>query len=379
MPSSRLETLRRKELASTLVWVAWALAVVITAFSNVEVFLLYALAWVLTAIWVGVDAGLRDMNRLGWTLLTLVTGPLGFLLYYLSRQPAPVVCSHCGAAKPNDPHPCPVCGHAALAVRAYVAIGRLYEALGNSLVRAPAEQAKETAKNISFALAAAVVVGLLLLNSYMPHESLRSLIYVIWVISAAAYWVIIAWWVYLDSAWRKMDGVPWAALTLATNVVGLVTYLVIRHPDPRVCADCGASVPTGHKYCPFCGSEAELMCPHCQATVKPGWRFCAVCAARLTPGDEPTMRREAGNSGITITGSVLDALEGTPIVGARVEIDARSEAVCVFTDSLGKFRIAGLDQRPYVLAASAEGYLPQAKAYSPGGSTRNVLFALYFR
>ena len=190
--------------------------------------------------------------------------------------------------------------------------------------------------------------------------------------------MLVAWWVYLDSAWRRMDGVPWAVLTLVTNVVGLVTYLVIRYPDPRSCVSCGASIPTGLKFCPFCGSEAEAMCPHCQAPIKPGWQFCPVCAARLTPSESAIEDAPGVTSGVTISGSVLDAVEQTPIAGARVEIDSVAGGTPVTTDSLGRFELSVPDQRPYVLVASREGYTSQARPYSPGTKdARHVRFALH--
>lgn len=385
MPSNELEMLRRKELIGTLAWLAWALAVVVALVlddilvSDDTSLICYFVAWVLTTIWVAMDAGLRRMGRFGWTLLTLVAGPAGFGLYYYVRKSVPPVCSRCGSLRAAASLACPACGHASVLDRARGALLGIYIGLGNSLVRGPVDTARETAKHVSFALGAFVVIGLYLVSAPGLLGAARTPFAVIWALSTAAYWVLVAWWVYLDSSWRRMDGVPWAVLTLVTNVVGLVTYLVIRYPDPRSCPGCRSSIPTGQKYCPFCGAEAEPMCPHCQSPTKPGWQFCAVCAARLTPvaSENAESSREPTASGITITGSVLDAVEATPITGARVQIDAMGDTVFVTTDSLGRFSLSGLEQRPLVLVASANGYLPQAKAYSPGETPRNLCFGLY--
>lgn len=382
MPISDLAHLRRRERVGTLAWTAFGLGVLvdIADIDGILRFFCYFAAWILTAVWVEFDADSRCRRRFGWTFLTLLTGPLGFALYYLTRKPVPAVCSRCGTTVGDPAQACPTCGYATLPGRARFALTGVYTSLGNSLVRSPVEQAKETAKHISFALAAVSVIGALLLSTAVYRGFQGGIVAAIWVLSLASYWVLVAWWVYLDSTWRKMDGVPWAVLTLVTNVVGLVTYLVIRHPDPRVCVSCGASIPIGHKYCPFCGSEAESMCPHCQAAVKPGWQFCPVCAARLAPvaTDAPgAVAAVATSTTIDISGSVLDAAQGTPIVGACVRIDSQVEGASAVTDSLGKFTLPGLDQRPHVLVASAEGYLPQAKAYSPGESARNLCFTLH--
>lgn len=379
MQSSDLVLLRRKELVGTLAWIAWVLGVLLDSASpdtgwQAPCFLA---GWVLTMIWVALDDRSRRGHYSGWPVLTFLTGPLGLALYYLLRKPIQPVCSHCGTTKPDTMGPCPTCGHATVFARASNALADVYTSLSNSLVRSPVEQAKETAKHVSFALGAVAVIGLWLVNAPGLLGPMRMPVAVIWALSSAAYWVLVAWWVYLDSTWRRMDGVPWAVLTLVTNVIGLVTYLVIRYPDPRICGQCGASIPTGHKYCPFCGSEAEAMCPHCQAPVKGVWQFCPVCAARLAlpesvvpePSQPPT---------ITITGSVLDAARGTAIAGAMVSVDSLGDALSATADELGKFDLSGLDQRPYVLVASAPGYASQALAYSPGeAKSRHLCFALH--
>lgn len=53
-----------------------------------------------------------------------------------------------------------------------------------------------------------------------------------------------------------------------------------------VCAKCGATLPSGVKFCPECGekiapSGGEIVCPACGATT-PGGNFCAECGAPLT-------------------------------------------------------------------------------------------------
>ncbi len=373
MQSNSLVLHRRKEIVGTLAWIAWAgglLEMQCSSAGALGAFLIFA-GWALTAVWVALDDCIRRGHYSAWPVLALLTGPVGFVLYYVARRPAPRICSRCGSVAPAPAAPCPMCGHAAPLVRGRLALSTVYTSLSDSLVRRPVEHAKETARNLAFALAAAAIVAAALTQFTHRFDSLLGLI---WVLTAAAYWVLVAWWVYLDSAWRKMDGMPWAVLTLVTNVVGLVTYLVIRYPDPRLCAFCGQSVPVGLKYCPHCGSEAEPMCPHCQAAIKPEWQFCPVCAARLSAADAEPARTTPG---VTLTGSVLDAIEGTPIEGALVQIDSAADKESATTDSLGRFELAGLDERPYVLVASRDGYASQARPYSPGTKDRHIRFSLY--
>lgn len=369
MKPNDLALLRRKELVGAVAWIAWVLTLLVgKIFGSIGFFV----AWIATAAWVALDEKIRRGHISMWTIFTVITGPLGFALYYLTRTPSPIICSQCGSVM-GSYIVCPACGHTTKLAQILSAIGEVYSSLANSLVHSPAQKAKETAKQLSFALAAVVIISSVL---YVFGGFMKSFVGMIFALSMAAYWVLVAWWVYLDSAWRKMDGMPWAVLTLITNLVGLVTYLVIRYPDPRTCVNCGSSVPVGQKYCPFCGSEAETMCPQCQAAVNPDWQFCPTCAARLTPPKttEKTFEQPAADSTLTIHGSVLDAAECTPIAGAIVKIDSLSEDISVTTDSLGKFQFSGLQQRPYVLIASAEGYVIQAKSYMPGA--KHISFTL---
>ena len=397
MQSSDLVLLRRKETFGTTAWTAWGVWLLVQfcgpagSFSPMrETFLWYvegvafALGWLFTFAWVGLDQRSRRGRYGLWTVFALMTGPAGFVLYYLTRNPTAPVCWVCGSVMHSSTQACPTCQHASLLARARLALSDMLSGLRDPLVRRPVERSKETAKHLAFALAAAAIITFLLGQYARPLDSRATLVGVIWALTAAAYWVLVAWWVYLDSAWRRMDGVPWAVLTLVTNVVGLVTYLVIRYPDPRSCGRCGASIPTGLKYCPFCGSEAEPMCPHCQAPIKSGWQFCPVCAARLTPSEstleDPPIPPgiDTWRDGVTIAGSVLDAAEQTPIAGARVEIDSVAGGTSVTTNSLGRFQLSVPDQRPYVLVASTEGYTSQARPYSPGTKdARHLRFALH--
>ncbi|MCE5314200.1 MAG: zinc ribbon domain-containing protein [Armatimonadota bacterium] len=362
MERNKLGLLRAKEIVTIVAWTAWILVVM---GKGDDLPFLPPMAWICTAVWVALDEHWQRGRISASTILTLLTGPIGFGLYYYLRPPAQSVCSQCGSAMPSQWRPCPTCGHAILLARAWRAITGVYSRLMDSLVHSPIDKARDTAKYLAIAFAAAIIVGSIL-SPLIPWS------FYIVPFFAATYWIMVAWWVYLDSVWRKMDGMPWAVLTLVTNVIGLVTYLVIRYPDPRMCVHCGQSVATDLKYCPFCGLEIEPMCPHCQAPLKSDWRFCPVCSARLT--SDAASETESRPIGITIGGSVLDADQGTAIVGAVVAIDSRESSISTLTDAMGKFELAGLDQRPYVLAASVDGYDLQAKAYSPDTDSGKRMF-----
>lgn len=333
------------------------------------------LGWFLTVLWVVLDAHYRRQRHVAWGLLALVTGPIGFIIYYVTRQRVRPICLHCGTNLPDPSQPCPACGRHTLCGTALSRANSLYAGLSNSLVRGPADQAKETAKHLCFALGAVVLIGAPLALIVMRSGSLvGSLFYLVWAICIPALAVLVAWWVYLDATWRRMEAVPWAILTLVTQLIGLVTYLVIRYPDPHTCPRCGAGLATGLKRCPYCGGEAEPTCPRCQAAVKPDWVYCPSCSTKL-PDRQPQAANAAEPAPVapavptlTITGTVTDAATGMPISGAEVKIDSKSDAGSAVTDAHGRFAIGDLLPRPYVVLASAQGYLGTSTGFTPSAT-----------
>ena len=89
-----------------------------------------------------------------------------------------------------------------------------------------------------------------------------------WWILLVLYFVIsavLAAWVYRDSKDRKMKRKAWAGFTFLTSVVGLAVYLKLRKsgrgpkrpqsPGGSICSKCGAEIPSGTSFCPFCGEK----------------------------------------------------------------------------------------------------------------------------
>jgi RNA polymerase subunit RPABC4/transcription elongation factor Spt4 len=367
MTSQDLIRLRRKEMVGVLAILCWAAFLAIGAVSPGSGSREGAaiLGWCLTAAWVAIDAEVRRARYLAWTIFTLITGPVGFLLYVLTRAPAPAMCLQCGTTFANAYRPCPTCGRYPIVGRIAASLRKGYSGLVDSLARAPAEKARTTAKHMAMGLAAAFLLSRVAIGLVWPLGPLGTLFSLIAIVSLAGYWVMVAWWVYRDATWRRMDAVPWAMLALVTNVVGLVTYLVIRYPDPKSCPHCGVALPTGLKRCPYCGAEAELACPRCQSPVQPDWVFCPVCAARLPGATAPATPTAAQ---VSITGTVTDALTASPVEEAEIRIDSKQGGQSTAADPRGRFVLSGLEPRPYVLIASAPGYVSEPKACTPNPS-----------
>ena len=96
------------------------------------------------------------------------------------------------------------------------------------------------------------------------------------------------------------------------------------------------------------------------------------------PGAQPADSCPAAQAAITISGVVTYASTAAPIADAEVKIDARSNATSTMTDAFGRFAIADLPPRPYVLIASASGYAAASQAFTPSATgTARLHFALY--
>jgi len=67
--------------------------------------------WLLMVFYVNVDARRRRMNRLLWTLLVIfIPNAIGFILYFVLRQPIARPCPKCALPVRPDFAFCPACG-----------------------------------------------------------------------------------------------------------------------------------------------------------------------------------------------------------------------------------------------------------------------------
>ena len=239
MNEHELTLLRRKTILGTAAAICWALvalAVIVWPDIRDPVGPFFVIvSWLLTALWIALDASIRARQVYLWTVFSLAAAPLAVLAYVLTSPPTTAICNQCGNRLANMSQTCPICGARHVTGRVASAINHAYTSLADSLMRAPVEQAKNTTRAIAITLGIAALVGIILTGPGTPTSVL-----ILAVLCVAGYWILVPWWVYLDASWRRMEPMPWAMLTLLTNVVGLVTYLVIRYPDPRACPKCGA-------------------------------------------------------------------------------------------------------------------------------------------
>lgn len=363
--------LLRKEKIGWLAVISWILAFWLSqgiGFGGYRPFLpanpqVWAfVGWIAIGVWIAMDASYRRLSFVWWTILWVVTGPLGLAIYLLKRPPMPVKCYRCGSALNAPEDRCRSCCYRSYAgrIRDFVLSG--YADFLHSFSNTPSASSRRT---IAYMAVACGVFGIFgFLHRYGFFGWLGAL-------ALPIYWVLVAYWVYLDAKWRRMEPLPWTALVLLSNLVGLVTYLVIRHRDPVICPQCQAMLNVGLKHCPYCGAATESVCPRCQATVQPGWVFCPACAAQLPVEAQSESSQDASASHpatVSVRGCVTDSENGMPLTGVEVRIDSKTINVSATTDPVGRYLMVDLDPRPYVLIASIDGYVPQTRTFEPNAT-----------
>jgi RNA polymerase subunit RPABC4/transcription elongation factor Spt4 len=353
------DLLLRKERVGWIAVLSWALVIVLsnTGLEDVKGIAVFA-GWMFTVYWIVIDARYRGMSAWGWGTLAFCLQPFAVVLFLVIRPRMPERCHQCGGALSSQAQVCPACGYQSFWGRALSLWKTASFGVSESLSDSAVDRAREMTKSIAIACAALGAFGLVFSRTAPTFIS---------NLAIAGYWALLAWWVYLDAIWRKMNPVPWAVLTLVTNVFGLVAYLIVRYPDPKTCSRCGAVLAVNVKCCPYCGSGLDLLCPVCQSQIKPGWIFCPECATRLpvsgdgASGDGDVTQAQT----LSIRGTVVDVKTARPISGASVKIDSKSVSATATTDALGHFVLSGLEVRSYVLVASADGYISKAEPFTP--------------
>ncbi|AZR71943.1 hypothetical protein BBF96_00085 [Anoxybacter fermentans] len=97
--------------------------------------------------------------------------------------------------------------------------------------------------------------------------------------SLVIYWLALAFWVYQDARKRKYHPLLWGALTLVTNLVGLVMYLLIR-PELQICPQCFIELAEDYNVCPYCGYCLKELCKQCGQGLKEEWEYCPHCGEK---------------------------------------------------------------------------------------------------
>jgi RNA polymerase subunit RPABC4/transcription elongation factor Spt4 len=117
---------------------------------------------------------------------------------------------------------------------------------------------------------------------FVPRFAIMSVLPLIYVL-------VVSTTVYKDARRRGLD--PWLWATVATFVpffLGIVAYLVMRSNGSTICEQCGRTIRSEYKICPYCGRGKERACPRCGNPVAGDWKVCPHCEQKLTPAGAST-------------------------------------------------------------------------------------------
>lgn len=90
------------------------------------------------------------------------------------------------------------------------------------------------------------------------------------------YWIAVAVCIYQNARKSKLSAPVWGIITLFTNLVGVLIYLIYKHINSE-CSFCGAVQAKGNVFCTFCGNKIGSTCRECGHFLKPSDSFCPQC------------------------------------------------------------------------------------------------------
>lgn len=95
-------------------------------------------------------------------------------------------------------------------------------------------------------------------------------------------WIGLGVAVYYDAKRRGMEPLVWALVAaLVPYLLGLIAYLIVRHPVQVVCAFCGQPLAGTDLFCKNCGHAVQPKCSSCGQPAAADARFCPHCGTPL--------------------------------------------------------------------------------------------------
>gem|GEM_PF-1109162 len=103
----------------------------------------------------------------------------------------------------------------------------------------------------------------------------------VFAVSLVLFWLSLPAWVLLDARARGERPWLWAALALCGNLVGVITYLVMRSDQRVSCPNCATEVSAAYNTCPHCGERLRPVCLSCHKGLREDWSYCPHCGRAL--------------------------------------------------------------------------------------------------
>lgn len=101
------------------------------------------------------------------------------------------------------------------------------------------------------------------------------------VLAAAAFWLLIAAWLYKAAVLSGMNGLLWFLLGLCGNLFAVILFYLVRSFKRQKCSSCGHYSSVAERYCTKCGAALTEKCPKCGETVRHGDKFCPSCGKQM--------------------------------------------------------------------------------------------------
>lgn len=102
------------------------------------------------------------------------------------------------------------------------------------------------------------------------------------IIIVATIFTVISVFVYRDAPKRGLERWMWMTIAVFTpNLIGLIIYFIIRSSNNTKCLNCGKSIKSEFKICPYCSTSLDIHCPQCGRQVLPDWQVCPHCRQNL--------------------------------------------------------------------------------------------------
>jgi len=138
-----------------------------------------------------------------------------------------------------------------------------------------------------------------------------SFVWTLFGIALGAFWIVVLYWVWLDSGDRttkKTTRIAYVFLVLFLFVVGLIIYLLIR-PSQTIeeiywadlerrylkyetaelgdCPKCGTQLYPGFTFCPNCRYVLKMKCSNCELEMDKQYKYCPSCGNQMLGRTEP--------------------------------------------------------------------------------------------
>lgn len=94
------------------------------------------------------------------------------------------------------------------------------------------------------------------------------------------YWIITSLMIYQNALKIKLNAYFWGILTLFTNVIGVLIYLIYKN-NRITCNKCNTSNEKNNIYCINCGNKINDCCTKCHTIINKKDKYCKSCGEKI--------------------------------------------------------------------------------------------------